>query len=345
MGKVVKWRVKQIEKAVNSYGFAPYYIEKITSRLFRVNDGRYDYALKRSRLSDNTIALWENVYHQAHTLQLNNILPVYITETSQLYTRVDEAYYYMTPWTRNYSLNHQQQIHNTLRTISEIHEKTKQTHSVDTVAVKHKFSDYRSRCRELQDTLLDYVKLFEQNRFMSPFELQVCTHYHVLVNVLAELDTQIDYFMAELEENNTWNYSLCHGNLHLSHTLHHHHAYIINWEKVSYDNAATDLAIFLQDLAKHYDQSPENLAEMYSSYSYRNRLDDKEWHLLLIYLLDPFHYIKLIEQYIAKESRHTMIVQQKMLQHSFRQLQLGLDWSSRPKSDMIADPETTSDDS
>ncbi len=284
--------------------------------------------------------MWEHVYHQAHALQLKNILPVYLTVDSKLYAWVDGIYYYMTPWKKSNSPNNQEEVRDVFRTIGEVHAKTKQTQSIDAHSVHNRFSDYRSQCRNFQDTLLDFVKQFEQNRFMSPFELQVCTHYHVLVNVITELDAQVAHFIDAWEENSAWSYCLCHGNLNVEHILSHHQPHIINWEKASYDNPIIDLTAFLKNQVRYYDQSPEDMAELFPSYSHRNPLDEKEWHLLLIHLLDPGHYIQLIEGYISAQSGHSMIAQQKMLQHAFRQLQLGLDWSLRLKSDIAPDSET-----
>ncbi|RYG74833.1 spore coat protein YsxE [Lentibacillus lipolyticus] len=338
--RLIRWcddGMKMVEKAVSEYGFFPYYIEQISSRLFRVNDGRRDYALKQSSLTEETIYLWENVYHQAHTLQLTNILPVYLTGDARLYAWIDGEYYYMTPWMRSHSSNNRQEIKDVFHTIGEIHAKTKQTQNIDAASVEKSFRDYQSRCREWQDLLLDFVKRFEQNRFMSPFELQVCTHYHILVNVLMELEAQIERFMDAWEESSTWNYCLCHGNLQSEHIIYHDLPYIINWEKARYDNPVIDLAIYLKTQVRYYDQSPAELAELFPAYSHRNSLDEKEWHLLLIYLLNPAHYIRLVEMYTSAQSGQSIITQQKMLQHVFRQLQLGLDWTHRLKSDLAPD--------
>lgn len=316
-----------IHKIVEKYGIHPRKVDQVSKRLFRVSDGQHNYALKQSNLTENSLEKWEYVYHQAYSQSIASILPVYLTKQSKLYEMNNLSYYYLSPWISSNTLNQQQVIKNLYNAIGEIHAKTKRTQSIETEAVMSKFTDYQKSCTQLYKKALYSVELFEKNRFMSPFELLVCTQFRVIENVLTVLNDRIDKFMNQLQNDEEWNYSLCHGNLNLSHLLHHNYTYIINWEKANYDNAIMDLSIFFKQQVCHYDQSQSQLTDLFSTYTSKNELTKSELHLLTIYLLDPSPYIKLIQDYIDNPSNNTMIYQTKALQYTARQMSFGLKWA------------------
>ncbi|ALX48216.1 phosphotransferase [Lentibacillus amyloliquefaciens] len=319
------------KKIMKAYGVKPLKITPISNRVCKVWDGRYTYALKESRLTKSAIASWEQIYHHAHAFHLTTILPVYLTGQSNFYAEMDDKYYYLTPWIAEDQPNHEQKIVNAYEVIGSIHAKTSQQITVDIETAGNIFRNYRDNCAQLKLKLFNYVQLFEQNRFMSPFELQVCTHYHVLVSVLNELDFHIDRFMKELENDPIWYNCLCHGNLKLTHFLNTRHTYLINWESARYGTAVTDLSQLLHSQARFYDQSPEQLAELFSAYSDINALTDSQHHLLSIYLLDPFYYISLIDNYLEQPDHPSMLKRTRMLESAFRQLVLGLKWNNLVK--------------
>ncbi|HLS10164.1 hypothetical protein [Lentibacillus sp.] len=336
--------VVPIERIIGAYGIYPYHIEQQSDCLYKVSDGRHAYALKRSKLTEDAVLRWEQVYHQAYASHLVNVLPVYLTETGELYVRMDDSYYYLTPWITDRNPGHERCISDAYEAIGRVHAKTKQSISMDTAAVMQKFNDYQQHCVERHEALLTYVELFERNRFMSPFELQVCTHYHVLVNVLAELDDHVEQLKVMLEHERKWHYSLLHGNLNLSHFLHQNNTYIINWERAAYDNAVVDLSIFLKRQVQYHDQQTSQLAELFPAYQEQNPLTEMEQHLLTVYLLDPSDYITLIDDYMANTGQ-TLVKQVQLLQRAFRRLEFGRRWSQLNEyDDSTVSPENESGD-
>ncbi|MFB4166620.1 hypothetical protein [Virgibacillus sp. JSM 102003] len=315
-----------IHKISGEYGIYPYKIERISKRLFRISDGNHYYALKQSLLNENNLDLWEYVYHQAYSQNITSILPVYLTKQSRLYVQYDQSYYYLTPWLTSNKLDHQQIINNLYNAIGEVHGKTKRTQLIEANTVVNTFNEYQKNCAELYRRQLYYVELFEKNRFMSPFELLVCTQFRMMDNVLSTLNSCIERFISEIQNDQEWNYSLCHGNLDLTHILLHNDSYIINWERANYDNAIADLSILFKYLVRNYDQSSSQLTDSFSVYTSKNILKKSELYLLAIYLLNPFPYINQIQDYIDNPSNDTMINQVKRLQYSARQMLFGLKW-------------------
>lgn len=315
-----------IIKALEAYSIYPVSIEKVTDRLFRVYDGKHEYALKRSLLSDRTLANWESVYRQAHSQNMAAIMPVYLTKAGDLYKKSDQSIYYLTPWILVQKNESQKQsIEQFYYTIGMIHAKTKQSQLIQMDKLKSDFSTYQTFCEETKGMLLDYVKRFEKNQYMSPFELMVCTQYRDLEFALNTVKRRLDQFLYEDEEQLTWNDCLIHGNLKLSHLVNH---YIINWEYAQQGNAVLDLAKFYQQETVEFGNKADLFIELFSVYNKENELKLKEHYLLIIYLLNPTAYISKIQDYMNKSSDLSMVDQIQLLQHAYRQVIFGLKWSS-----------------
>ncbi|MGP4108413.1 hypothetical protein [Virgibacillus sp. L01] len=325
-----------IHKIAGEYGVHPYKIDQVSKHLFRISDGKHYYALKKSILTEQKLDLWEYVYHQAYTQNIRSILPVYLTKQSKLYVQNAQSYYYLTPWLSSNKLNHLQIIKNLYNAIGEVHAKTKRTQLIQTNTVINKFNEYQKKCADLYKRELYYVELFEKNRFMSPFELLVCTQFRIMDNVLSTLNSCIEKLTSEIQNDHEWNYSLCHGNLDLTHIILHNDTYILNWEKANYDNAIADLSILLKHLVRNYDQSSSQLTDSFSVYTSKNILKKSELYLLAIYLLNPFPYINQIQDYIDNPSNDTMINQVKRLQYKSRQMLFGLKWFEFVEEEIVA---------
>ncbi|UJL44977.1 hypothetical protein KFZ58_11135 [Virgibacillus sp. NKC19-16] len=315
-----------LKKVLNSYTVYPLAIEEVTERLFRVSDGQREYALKMSLLSKESLVDFENVYHTAFSKNISTILPVYLTKNGNLYMEMDQTIFYLTPWieTPNTEKN-SQLIEHLYKNMGTVHAKTKQTQSISTERLIHEFTTYKAFCEHTSKEFLAFVEQFEKNRFMSPFELLVCTHYRDLEFALKEITKRIEQLIDEQEEETTWNFSLCHGNLRFSHTLGGH---VINWENAYYENAVMDLAAFFKQEVSHYDRPRVALMEQFSTYNHENELNQNEWHLLIIYLLNPTNYLKIVQQYVGDPSTDTMVNRVRKLQHAHRQLLFGLQFSS-----------------
>src|SRR5699024_6492113 len=152
-------------------------IEQITDNVSKVFDGQHTYALKKSRLTDTTVAEWEKVYHQAYQYQLHGLLPVYKTLDGTLTTLDTHAYYYLTPWMPDDNANKSQQIERLYDALGSIHAKTKQAIHIDAEAIIEQFKHYQKQMKDHRTFLSECIALFEQSHFMAPVELFFCTHY------------------------------------------------------------------------------------------------------------------------------------------------------------------------
>ncbi|WP_010651054.1 spore coat protein YsxE [Oceanobacillus massiliensis] len=314
-----------LKKVLQSYRIYPIDTEQITDRLFRINDGKRDYALKRSSLTEETVAAWQNVYHMANEKNISEIVPVYLTKEGKLYEQTNNGIFYLTPWVEHSDENKERNsISITLDSLARLHEKTKKSHRISRDTLKENFDTYLAFCKRLPGELRGYVIQFEKKTYMSPFELQVCTHFRVMEYAFQLINTRISEFLDQSEEEFIWNHSLCHGNLRTDHML---NGYMINWEKAGYNHAAADLADYFSRLTGNYDQPADQINEAFRKYKKINDLSEAELKLLSIYLLNPSHYITIIRDYKEKPSDKPMADQVKDLQRQYRNLLFAVKWT------------------
>ncbi|WP_099158665.1 hypothetical protein [Virgibacillus ndiopensis] len=316
-----------IRIALEAYRIEALKIDRITDKLYAVYDGKQVFALKRSKMTTEQIKNWEAVYHRAYSQNLTGILSVYLTADGKLFKEVDGEFYYITPWLLQKKENQKQEFEVLYKTIGAIHENTKQPVSNNIEKVRDQFKQYQAYCTNIKSRLLSYVETFEKNRYMSPFELLVCSQFRDLDLFLNELNRRIDYFMDELNEQSDWNISLCHKQLNTSHVLQSDTIYITNWEGAQFDNAVVDLSIYLKNQVKYYDQPAEQIIDSFPVYLEKNKLTNSELYLLCIYLFDPSTYIRIIKRYTGKISTYSMLQQIRELQHAYRQLIFAMKWS------------------
>lgn len=312
--------MEKIEEILSSYGIKPIMILKITDQVHKIDDGQHQYALKKSVLNQQTVQKWERVFHDAHQRQLSSILSLFLTTNNSLYTIFDRDYYYLMPWING----EQSTIEQLYRSIGNIHKTTQQPQTVDHDQMVHQFSRYKQYCDEALKRLLSYVKQFESHIYMAPLELQVCTHYRDIELAIIKIREQIIQLTSSQGEQKNWSYSLCHGNLKLSHSLKAGQTYYINWERTKYDYPVTDLVMLFKNELIRYDAPIETWIDLFKTYLEENQLQHHELSLLLIYLLDPTDYMKKIQQYIEETSNQSMINQIKAFENTYRQLLFGL---------------------
>lgn len=314
-----------IKDILQSYRVYPTKSEKITNRLYRVQDGGRTYALKQSTLAKEDIAIWQHVYGLANEFNLSEVAPVYLTREGQLYVELDESFYYLTPWVETTPTNNlKSNIENTMQNLGNLHEKTKKSHRITKEALQEKFFTYQTYSREVPIKLKRIVHQFENNRYMSPFELLVCTQYRDVEYALKLSNEAIEQFLEPSDDELTWNYCLCHGNLTPDHTV---SRYIINWENAHFDHPAMDLVKYFSHLTGSYDQPPEMITNAFKLYKNKNDLNQMELKLLTIYLLHPSSYITTIQNYVNSTSQKSMAYQIRDIQQQFRMLLFAIKWN------------------
>lgn len=329
-----KMRGCPVDKAkaiLNSYIKNITKVDQISQRFFKVTSGNYQFGLKMSNLNKKSVEKWLHVYQQARHKELLNILPVHLSTKGRLFEESNSSIYYLTPWIDEMDVSKKQEIENIYACIGSIHKKTARSHTINVKSLQKQFTLFKENNRIQMLTLMEHIKQFEANHYMSPFELLVCTQLHKLEQVNYELGQRIEALIDISEEQMEWRDCLCHGSLKYSHILHSDRSYLINWEKAHIDNPVMDLQLFYKNCIRYYDHSGNDLIDSFNVYHAKNPLTKNEINLLEIYLLDPTAYFDKINQYKSNTTNKLMIQQIKELLHVFRRMEFALHWIENKK--------------
>lgn len=320
--------LEKIRRILETYRVYPIDIDKITERLYRIKGNNQSYALKKSCLKEQTLPFWLDIYRTAEQHNIMNILPIYLTESGDLFSKDHDDIYYLTPWVESNQRTHSIEkiyqnigyIHAKSRRVSEITKENRQNS-------RENFLVYKQQSFDQRKSLVKYVEQFESQHFMSPVELLVCTQYRDLVQVFYGLDKRLNQYIDYLDDMKDWKLALCHGRLKDSHVLHGNQFYIINWEQASFQHPVVDLTRLLKNKTLHYDTDKRLLLDKFKIYLEENKLDIPDLALLSIYLLDPSEYLRTIDEYVEAKSDLSMIDHVIRLQRYHRQLLFGLQFS------------------
>lgn len=331
-----------LERVITYYGITPTEIAEITQQAYFLSNGQQEYFLKKSQLSEQTLPHWESVFHQAYRLNLPGIMPVYVTRDEQLHCKVSNDIYYLTPW--EHSDDKMLDLNLFYKHLATIHDLTKIEHKTEPQTTVASFEAYLSEIDKYHRWLLAAVEEFERNKYMSPFELMICTQYMSLVQVLNTLKTMTQRFIDQHEEETIWRLSLCHGQLTRDHIIQSEQLKIVNWEKAAYHHPIYDLNIFFEDMMTSQQAPIASLINHFDSYLEINDFSTSEFYLLTIYLLDVQKYIAILLNYLKQKDRrepsYSMIKQIMNLSQVHRKLVFGLKFAEmvdKKESDALLD--------
>jgi len=318
----IYWGVKMIEQILNDYGIHPLEIKKVTPNVFKITDSSTQFAVKKSSMTPSSLNNWKKALHQAYYSNLTSILPVYLTKNNMLCLTREGHTYYLTPWIDQVESNLNFELF--FQSLGQIHKRT-----IDKVVVpndiQNEFEKYQYNNKTNLQFLLESVQRFEQNKYMSPFELLVCSQYTRIENIGVVLNSFIKRFLDERKEQSLWKLSLCHGCLKKENIIQSNKLFIINWEKAHYGNATHDLVIFFNNIINEIQIDFDTMIEYFEIYLQENELEMDELDLLVISLLDFRRYCIIVEQYLNRDRTHYSMMNQIMeLQRTFRVLMFGL---------------------
>src|SRR5699024_5467310 len=114
--------------------------------------------------------------------------------------------------------------------------------------IESEFKKYQYNNKNNLQFLFESVQKFEQNKYMSPFELLVCSQFTRIEKISDILSSFIERFLDERKEQSSWKLSLCHGCLKKENIIQSNKLFIINWENTHYGNATNDLDIFFNNI-------------------------------------------------------------------------------------------------
>ena len=315
--------MEDIQTVATLYRIHLQQVRQITDNLFYISDGDNAFAVKKSNVSNERMQLWLQTYTIISNLQLDFMMPILLTNDGQLFVYVNDKIYYIMPWINDHKTYRVKKI---FRLLGQLHVKTKHPYEYKQ-SFEIPLNSFKDECNDAFKFIYQTIEQFERKYYMSPFELQVCTHFHNIEKVFKHILYYIDDFNDECQKQIEWHYSLCHGYLQLDHIISAEQMYFINWERAHFTHPIKDLIHFLKQ-ANQMNNLRDALMNDFSSYLEENRLFRHEYILLFIYLLNPSTYVNTIKQHIQQRERidHHVINDVISLERAYRQLHFGLKW-------------------
>lgn len=303
-----------IRGVLQSYNILPLAIEKVSNRLYKIRDAQKEYALKKTNYDPSGVNNFIQAYSNKDLLKY--MLPLYITKKNHLFVPLGDSKYYLSPWISNPGKVSLLKAHKLLEEIHVI--------SLDQKEIKMKgflkqVSSFEKNLAEQRKQALATIELFEQSHYMSPIELQYCTHYHRLQESFYHLEQEVSRIKEQGEESLTWKVCFIHGQFTRDHILKaRQDKFIINWEQAAYNYPIYDLISFYKSEAKNVSGAKEEIVPAFNDYIKKLKLEPYEVSLLIIYLLDLTNYFRLLFSNLAT------LQKSKQLEEEFRILELGL---------------------
>lgn len=257
-------------------------------------------------------------YRLAQQNNLISIVSLVLTNEGTVYHQHNHKLYLVSPWIEKSQINWEA----TFETIAKIHQQTKISSTDENKSVIQARISVK-RVKALRIRHFQWIELFERQPYMSPLELQVCTHYREISFAFNQLERLI-IALEKMEINS--GLCLIHGNLTRKSILGKEFVYIANWENAAYDHPTKDLLNLFKNEAKNYDKElQEWLNHFFHHYLLNNPLTKAELYYIAIALLDIEKYLGIVDKYILTDNFGEGIVRTTMeLEKTYYKIIMGL---------------------
>ncbi|HLR14594.1 MAG TPA: hypothetical protein VK144_02130 [Bacillota bacterium] len=283
-----------ITDIVKQFGFDEMAWYSSNDGTLRIHDGKKSFVLCQARMDEEHLKRWETVFRVANEKKIRSIVPIYPTLKGDLYVKDNQRMYYLTPYIEE---THSCSPTDVMSEIGVIHAQSNHTFLIEKKTLRKKYSTYKNKLQAKQIELRQLIDLFEQQRYMSPLGLQVCTHFHIVDDAITigmeHVDAIIRICTEDEHEHVEWSSSICHNRLSMDNVIKNHQIYVKNWEGVTFDNGTTDLVRFLKNEFLRNEFPIDVFVEGLHAYEKNKPFSLIEKHMLHVHLLHPIHYMNM----------------------------------------------------
>lgn len=299
---------KDLKEIFQAYGIDSSAVLHKKDNIFYIRTETEQFIVHKVSMNEAQLTLWESVFHYANEYKIESILPVYPTVQGDLFVMRKNHVFYLTPHIETVKTKN---IVTLFQVVANIHTKTKRTFIIHKRTLMDSFKRYNEEMKSNRLYLRQMIDLFEQQQYMSPMELQVCSHFHVVDDAF-ELSIHHITGLLELCEKDEnkhmeWSSSLCHNRLSMNYVLEKHVQYITSWEAASLANATEDLSLFCRNEFLRNEYPLADFIEGLIKYDEVYALNDVEEHILAIHLLQPLTYVENIRKYVNTREEKSVI--------------------------------------
>ncbi|WP_277678279.1 phosphotransferase [Gracilibacillus dipsosauri] len=312
-----------LQPVLDAYQIKPTKVEKVTDRVFKIHTNYRIYALKHTSLSDQQLGHWQAVHHFLDQRKVLGFLPVFFTVAGDPFVTNQQSIFYLMPWVESFP--HERPTDewtSFFHALGKLHASTLQLIELD--QQKQNQAEYQayfhSEMKRNSDELLQYIRLFEAKRFMSPVELQACMYYRDMEWVLEETEKWQQVYLDALEKSDKTSIVLCHGNLDPTHyIMTNNQTYFLNWEHAQMASPVHDLISFLLFNFQYHDCQINKLKEGLRIYFQYIPFGDLEKSQLALQLLSMEKYMHCLKAHNTP-NKQTVIYESIRFEKEYRKL-------------------------
>lgn len=283
------------------------------------------FILHQSNMDNARLKQWERVFRIAHEKQLRSVIPVYPTIEGNLFVQEQQNIFYLTPYIEEIQPCSPADV---MSEIGVIHAQSHHTFLIDKNTVLNRYSTYKSKLQANQTNLRQLIDLFEQQRYMSPLGLQICSHFHIVDDAIKKgmehVDAIIRICKEEEHEHIEWSSSICHNRLSMDNVIKNNHVFVDNWEGSTFENGTMDLTRFLNNEFLRNEFPLDNFVEGLRRYEKTKPMNSIEKHILNIHMLHPVHYLNMISSIHKTKQQNSHLQRVIAIERMFRVLSSGL---------------------
>lgn len=288
------------------YDIYPDQIEEIgAGKVKKLTSQRGIFALKETTLSQAQADELVHAMHRLTKLGYKQSVPLIPTKYGEYTITIGNASYYLMPWIESPEYTARESMEEKLMDqMGVIHRITVKTQELSLEQLEQSYRELLKKWEARQLQLIHFADQAEQKIYMSPFELTFLTHIHTLDQMAEVAKAQLNDWYEAAKEKGKYRSVLNHGRLSRSHALFtpENEPLLINFERVSLDTPARDLATFCRYSFPYAQWSDEEVLRWFARYEHHLPLLDEEKQLLCSYLSFPEPIAYAVDSYLKKEN-------------------------------------------
>lgn len=289
------------------YDLVPEQIEPIgKGKIKKLTTQRGQFALKETQLQHSQTDELIHALHRLSKLGYKQVVPILPTKFGEYIVTMGKQSYYLMPWMQSPEYTARESIEEKLvDQMGVIHRLTVKTQELSLEQLERSYRQLLSKWETRQLDLIHFADQAEQKIYMSPFELTYLTHVHTLDQMAEAAKMYLNKWYEAAKEKGKYRSVLNHGRLSRSHALFtvENDPFLINFERVSLDTPARDLATFCRHSFPYAQWSEEEVLKWFARYEHHLPLLEEEKHLLCSYLNFPEPIVYALDFYQNKENQ------------------------------------------
>jgi spore coat protein YsxE len=241
--------------------------------------------------------------HTAYQFFAEKAIPLYRAYNGTPFVYEGGRYYYLMRWLSNETKEERNERYfRFFRDLARIHQKSLTEIEIKEEELARYYEMMRKRLEKQKEFLQSYIETCENEWYMSPFQLQVCTYFHETMQAYWFAQTQLEKWYEKMKETKKWRVAVVHGNASLSHYVYDEkgNGYFLSLERSHVAPPLAELLRFFRQYLRTYPVMCDECVSWFVEYEQSFPVQEAELSLFLCYLAQPEMLYKIVYQYANK---------------------------------------------